>query len=299
MFTFRAMSTDVAVSVPLVSERAEGEAAKQVAAVFDRSERRFSRFRVDSELSWLNRASGPVEVSAELFEALWRARAYVECTDGVFDPGVGADLAALGYDRSFVPGGLDRDFAGPGPARGSLRDVRLDPTTRTVTRPPHVHIDLGGMVKGSTVDRAARLLPDTSAIDAGGDAVLRGAGPDGSGWPVDVEDPFDPTRTLLTLFLRDRAVATTAPNRRRWRVGDREVHHVIDPRIRRPASPDIAQATVVAGTAELADVLAKTVFVLGRRAGRRLLARYPDVGGVLVGHDGAVSLVGMPERDHA
>jgi thiamine biosynthesis lipoprotein len=252
----------------------------------------FSRFRDDSELARLNAASGPVEVSAALFDVLSRARAHVERTGGAFDPGVGAAVVAAGYDRSFSPGALDRDEAPPrGAPLASLVDLVLDARERIVTRPPGLRIDLGGLVKGATVDRAAALLPAVAALDAGGDAALRGAGPDGEGWIVDVEDPADASRVLASLRVRDAAVATSAPNRRRWQVAGRPRHHLVDPRTGAPVEGDLAQVTVIAPSAELADVLAKAAFVLGAREGARLLER-EGVASVLVRTSGRVDLVG-------
>lgn len=293
MFTFRAMTTDVKVVLPTLDDGRD--LADAVARTFADAERRFSRFLVDSELSALNRARGPVVVSAAMFDALVRARAYVELTGGAFDPAVGGALAAHGYDRSFAPGALDRDDPVASPRSGRFLDVVLDPEQRTVVRPASVQIDLGGMIKGSTVDAASALLPATSAVDAGGDARLRG--PD---WTIDIEDPDDPRRTLLSLRVSDRAVATSAANRRRWRIADGMAHHLVDPRTQAPASTDLAQVTVLAPTTELADVLAKAAFVLGSDAGRRLLERHPDVAAVLVRRAGPPLLLGdlELESDH-
>jgi FAD:protein FMN transferase len=44
------------------------------------------------------------------------------------------------------------------------------------------------------------------------------------------------------------------------------VHHLIDPRTRRPAESDLASVTVVAGDPSLAEVWSKSLFVLGRGA---------------------------------
>lgn len=289
MFTFRCMNTEVQV---FAEGPRSADLAGHVATTFWRAERRFSRFRPDSELSWLNRQTEPVAVSSELFELLTRARRYVERTGGVFDPGVGAALSALGYDRSFSPGALDREAIEGAPRRGSLLEVALDAARRVVTRPGHVQIDLGGLAKGATVDAAARLLPASGAIDAGGDAVLGGCGSMGEPWLVEVEDPTDAERTIATLAVSHRAVATSAPNRRRWRLGERTAHHLIDPRTQTSATSDLLQATVVAPTAELADVLAKTAYLLGAREGRAFLERQPAVGALLVPRDGAPQVVG-------
>jgi FAD:protein FMN transferase len=276
MWTFRAMNTDVTV----IAGGNEACVADDVARVFADAEHRFSRFREDSELSRLNRSTGPIAVSAPMFDALATARRYVELTAGIFDPAIGATLAALGYDRSFVPGALDRDTDVPTPHATSFLDVGLDPIRREVTRPANLQIDLGGIIKGRTVDQAAACLPSHGAIDAGGDAVMRGGG--ATGWLVEVEDPRDASQTIAKLRIRDGAVATSAPTRRRWRVANAVRHHLVDPRTQRSAATDLLQVTIVAPTAELADVFAKTVFVLGADAGRAFLARHPFVGGVLV-----------------
>jgi thiamine biosynthesis lipoprotein len=295
------MGTRVTVVAPSLDPAAERALTAAVSLDFEAAERRFSRFRADSELAALHRASGPARVSASLFAALWRARGYHALTDGLFDPCVGGALASLGYDRSFAPGALDRAETASLPAHVTMDEIDLDARSRTVTLPPGARLDLGGMIKGFTVDRAARRLPSSGAVDAGGDAVLRGGGPDGRGWLVDVEDPRDPRGVVVTLRARDRAVATSAPNRRRWRAGGHELHHLINPRTQRPAVTDLLQVTVLAPAAELAEVLAKTAFFLGARAARRFVERVPNTGAVLVRRDGGVEIAGdvEVERDAA
>lgn len=300
-FSFRAMSTDVRVVALGSDEAATAALERRITELFAEAERRFSRFRADSELSQLNRAEGPVAVSRALFDALVRARAYAELTRGLFDPTIGSSLAALGYDRSFEPRGLDRDQrpspAGASGAQSARRtrffDVALDEATCTVVRPAGVSLDFGGFIKGHTVDAAATLLAGAGAVDAGGDAVLRGNRP--TGWLVDVEDPTDARRVVTTLRVFDRAVATSAPNRRQWRVGAEVHHHLIDPRTGRSARSDLAQVTVLAPTAERADVLAKVTFIAGAREGRRFLEALPDVSAVLVRSDGVLETVGALE----
>jgi thiamine biosynthesis lipoprotein len=104
---------------------------------------------------------------------------------------------------------------------------------------------------------------------------------------------------LVTLRVRNQAVATSGSNRRRWRVGARANHHLIDPRTGQPGRTDLAQVTVVAPSAELADVLAKTAFLRGFRDGTRFLSRFDRVSGVLALHDGSVRVVGQLEMSDA
>lgn len=298
MWTFRAMNTDVTVMAPDRSEAAERDLAESVAHLFRETERRFSRFLPDSELARLNRARGPITVSADLLALLVRGRALANETDGIFDPGVATAMHACGYDRSFAPGALDRDDEAAEVAPASIQLLDIDEAHRRVTRPPHVQVDFGGFLKGLTVDRAAASASGVAVIDAGGDAMLRGA-PDGeAGWTVEIEDPRDATRVLATILVRDQAVATSASNRRRWRRGEAEMHHLIDPRTWAPARSDVLQATVVAPTAERADVMAKVAFVRGSETAARELERH-GLAGVLVLRDGTLSIVGALEVHHA
>lgn len=286
---FRAMGTEVSVTALDADER---RVAGEVAAIFREAESRFSRFVATSELGALNRSRGPFVASPPLFDALERARDYAIASHGAFDAGVGGALARLGYDRSFAPGALDRDEVTPSRA-GSILDVRLDARTRTVHRPEHVLVDLGGMIKGATVDAATRVLRGTGAIDAGGDACVRGVP-----WIVDVEDPRDASRVVATLSVSNAAIATSAANRRRWRTGNGTSHHIVDPRTGAPATSDLLQATIIAPSAELADVAATTAFVLGAREGRTFLERH-DLSGVFVSTSGEIIFVGRVTRVEA
>lgn len=298
MWTFEAMNTTVTVAAPTLADHAEQQLANEIEALFAETEQRFSRFRDDSELSELNRATEPITVSREMMELLRDAKRYVAETRGVFDPTIGEALRGAGYDRSFTPGAFDRESPITATARTAFAELVLDEHTCRVLRPRHVYVDLGGFLKGRTVDRAAAISPPLSMVEAGGDARVCGAGVDDRGWLVDIEDPTDQDRCLLTLRVRDRAVATSAANRRRWRAGAGTAHHLIDPRTGAPAVSDLVQVTALAPTAERADVFAKVAFLLGADEGARLLTG-PELGGVLIARDGSVRLVGDLEVEHA
>jgi len=82
-------------------------------------------------------------------------------------------------------------------------------------------------------------------------------------------------------------VATSAANRRRWQVAGSARHHIVDPRTQRSAATDLLQVTVLAPTAELADVIAKTVFILGEQRGREFVSAH-GVEAIMVRSDGSV-----------
>ena len=267
--TFRAMGTDV----ELLLDAPEGERAEhafdRAEAEFERLEQMMSRFRDDSELSRLNRDGRLEAASPDLIRVVELALAARELTGGRFDPTVHDAVIAAGYVRSFddVPADTaGRVSATPrcgGSARIDGRTIELDPGTR---------LDLGGIGKGYAVDQVAELLALTGPclVNAGGDLAVRGGV-----WPVGVTSD-------LTLELTRGAIATSGRDRRRWRVGGAEMHHLIDPATGRPADGDIVSVTVVAESAVDAEVLAKAAF-LGARV---------DVPHVLVTTDGRTVLAG-------
>jgi thiamine biosynthesis lipoprotein len=83
----------------------------------------------------------------------------------------------------------------------------------------------------------------------------------GEPWPVGVETPG----STLTLALSSGAIATSGRDRRHWRRGGREQHHLIDPRTGRPSETDLLRVTVVAKTAVAGEVRAKSLLLAGER----------------------------------
>jgi thiamine biosynthesis lipoprotein len=253
-------------------------------------EARFSRFVALSELSRLNASAGRRFVASPmLFELVRLALGLAERSGGLFDPTVLADLVSSGYDRSFdlvppmrtaVPGASQRRF--------TWRDVSLDARSRRISMPEGCGIDLGGIGKGWAVDRLAAMLGTPCLVNGGGDVFAAGTPPDDDAWRVGVADPFHADRDLPVLRVVDRGVATSSSLKRRWRMGDAMLHHLIDPRTGRASDSDAVQVTVVATTTTEADYLAKVTLLRGATQGLEALNREPEVEGAIVRSDGSV-----------
>jgi thiamine biosynthesis lipoprotein len=217
-------------------------------SLFDRRDQIFSRFRTDSELNLVNNSPAPqVIVSGEFAAMLTCALAAAHASRGLVDPTLGHALLAAGYDRDFAAITESDVPAGP-PAISELRSVRL--TGRLLSRPPGLQLDLNGVVKAETVDRALALAPSAVFVSAGGDIAARSA--------VDVELPGGEV-----VCLRRGGLATSSTGRRRWRRGGRWQHHLIDPRTGLPASSCWQDVTVSATSCLQADIAAKTGLLLG------------------------------------
>ena len=116
-----------------------------------------SRFRPDSELSWLNAAQGGLFLLGDgLAEAVGVALAAARWTGGLTDPTVGDALVSLGYDRDFADIGEDGEPPGAAVPAPGWQLVRLDgPLLRL---PPGIRLDLGATAKGVGADRAVRAV---------------------------------------------------------------------------------------------------------------------------------------------
>ena len=267
-------------TIELLLDAEDGEQAQSalraVEEEFERLEAMLSRFRPDSELSRLNR-DGQILAPPDLERVVGLALEAREQTAGRFDPTVYDALARAGYDRSFEqvePEAGDDSLEG---ASCGGR-VTIDPETGRIEIEPGFHIDLGGIGKGYAADRAIEILAvqGPCLVNAGGDLAVRGDKP----WPIGVEDG-------PTLELTRGAIATSGRDRRHWRHGAEERHHLIDPATGRPAETDLIRVTVVAPSAVEADVLAKTLFLGGERE-----AAAAGVPALLVCTDGRKRLVG-------
>lgn len=289
---FRAMNCDMAAWV-----MADGphEAREHLSAVKDfmqQLEARLSRFHPESELSRLNaRAGQVVPVGDWLWEVLDCALDGARRSGGLFDPTILDALEAVGYDRTF-PNIVETaapsvQVAAP---TYSWRDIRLDRESQCVTLPPGIRLDLGGVAKGWAADRASALLARLGPclVDAGGDIAVRGSLPRLTGWPIGVADPRCHQKDLALLLVRDRGIATSGVDYRRWQRGGVIQHHLIDPRTRRPALTDLLTVTVVAPTATQADLHVSVALLLGARHGWRYLAAQRDAEGLFVCADGTL-----------
>ncbi len=82
-------------------------------------------------------------------------------------------------------------------------------------------------------------------------------------WPVAIEDPLQPEINLTTIQVDPGAVATSAVTKRVWKQGEKQRHHLIDPRTGEPALTDWLSVTVIAPHAYEAEVFAKALLIGG------------------------------------
>jgi thiamine biosynthesis lipoprotein len=230
---------------------------------FEASEVAMSRFRDDSDITRLNRASRRGESTAidrRLAIALHACDRAHRLTEGRFDPRVIDRLEAWGYRGAYV-----ESTTTPAALGSAARIVeRVD---RRRVRLPHP-IDLGGIGKGLALrwsaDRIERLGVRRYLLDAGGDIVARGSGPEGDPWRIGIEDPAGGPDPFAVAAIEEGAIATSSIRRLRWEVDGRLRHHLVDPATGEPADGGLVAVTVAAADPAWAEVWSKSLFIVGR-----------------------------------
>jgi thiamine biosynthesis lipoprotein len=233
----------------------------------------FSRFQPDSELSRINRdRRETIPASPAMTRFVEAALNAAATTAGLVDPTLAGEMDRAGYAKHLdsVPVPLPLALAlapprapgGPNPT-GAWRQVRVDRRAGTVTRPPGVRLDSGGIVKGMFGDILAAVLGkhESFAVDAAGDVRFGGSG--SLLRPIRVANPFD--ESVLHVFELTRgAVATSGIGKRSWLDSDgRPAHHLLDPATGRPAFTGVVQATALAPTGVQAEALSKAALLSG------------------------------------
>ncbi|MGI8803506.1 MAG: FAD:protein FMN transferase [Solirubrobacteraceae bacterium] len=232
----------------------------------------FSRFKPASELTSLN--DDPRETVAVSPIMLRFVEAVIDAatgTGGLVDATMLDQIEEAGYKADHLRASLalplalalapPRSPAGPDPA-AAWRAVAVDREAGTVSRPPGLRFDGGGIVKGLFADVIGERLAghDGFVIDCEGD--LRIGGTEGFARTIEVTAPFDGS-VIHGFGVSTGGVATTGITKRSWLDRGRPAHHLLDPATGRPAYTGVVQITALAPTAVEGEALAKAALLSG------------------------------------
>jgi thiamine biosynthesis lipoprotein len=260
---------------------------------------RFSRFLPDSELSRLNRdPRETVPVSAMMARFAKAVSDAASLSGGLVDATLLHEIERVGYEQDLPDSVTLAAALSLAPARRPAapaaaqrwRELEVDLAAGTVTRPPGLALDSGGLAKGLFADALGATLAThpSVAINCAGDLLVGGAA--GTVRPIRVRSPFDGS-TLHTFELARTGVATSGIGRRSWLAGDgAPAHHLLDPASGMPAFTGVVQASALAPSALEAEIRAKAALL----SGPRVAASWLPHGGVLVFDDGSHQVLAAP-----
>lgn len=259
---------------------------EQVKAEFSRVNALMSPWIESSELSQLNRfaATTPVTISTELYQLLQKAASISALSHGAFD----ITFASVGFSYDYRTG--KKPNAAQLAQQKALidyRQVKLLPNSQVRFGKTGVKIDLGGIAKGYTVERAIHLLQQRgikhAQVSAGGDSRLLGD-KRGKPWLVAIKHPRDDHRYAAQLPLSDSAISTSGDYERYFLDGEQRYHHILDPKTGQSANR-MMSVSVIGPDATTTDALSTTLFVLGLEQGLALIEQLPGYEAVFITAD--------------
>jgi thiamine biosynthesis lipoprotein ApbE len=161
-------------------------------------------------------------------------------------------------------------------------------------------LDVGGAAKGIALDRAARTLQGSPAIQsalitAGSTTVTFGEKPDGDPWRIGIEHPRQNDSVMGTIEAYGAiTVSTSGDYQRYFERGAVRYHHIIDPDTGAPAR-GLQSLTVVGADSGLdSDILSTALFVMGAADAARYAEEH-GLGLVTVDSEGQVHVVPGPD----
>ncbi len=265
---FTAMASPCEVLVD-TDDRARAELALRIAEQeAGRIEQKFSRYLTGNLIYRINHAGGqPTPVDEETAHLIDYAAECYEMSDGLFDITSGVLRRVWTFD------GSDRV-----PDEAAVREVlqhvgwhRVTWDKGTLTMPPGMEIDLGGLGKEYAVDRAAALIAaqiaDPCLVNFGGDLFASGCRRKGRFWSVGIDDPQRSGKAALYgVDLPGGGLATSGNARRFLRWNGKRLGHILNPKTGWPVEDAPLSVTVLARTCVEAGTLFTLAYLQGPRA---------------------------------
>lgn len=262
-------------------------------AEISRIERLISSWNSNSQTSEINRNAGikPVKVNKELFNLIKRSIAISKLTDGAFD------ISYASMDKIWKFDGTMTEMPSEEVIKMSVEKVGfdkiiLDEMNQTVfLTQAGMKIGFGAIGKGYAADKTKQLLISKGVvagiINASGDMNTWGKQPDGKDWMVAITNPMNKNNAFALLPLKQGAVVTSGDYEKFVEFNGVRYAHIINPKTGYPAT-GIISVTVFAPSAELADALATSIFVMGKEVGLDRINQLPNVECLIIDNKGNV-----------
>lgn len=262
-------------------------------AEITRIEKLISSWDPDSQTSAINKNAGigPVAVDGELYGLIERAVGLSKLTDGAFDISYASMDRIWKFDGSMTHMPTEEEITSS-VSKVGFEKIILDPNKKTVfLKEKGVKIGFGAIGKGYAADRAKDLLVakgvPSGIINASGDMNTWGKQPNGQEWKVAITNPMDKNKVFALLPITNGAVVTSGNYEKFVRFNGKRYSHIIDPRTGYPSS-GILSVTVFAPSAELADALATSVFVMGKETGLDRINQMPKIECIIIDDKGNI-----------
>jgi len=212
--------------------------------------RLYSRFIDNSLVGKLNRGYAVEQPPQELLDMLSFSKEMYEISNGVFDITVGGILHKHGYGKKNLAAYVNKQF---------WNDMTMNKSI--VAIPAKTTIDFGGLGKGWMIDAIAQLFRENAVgefiINGGGDMYVEAISP----IEIFLEHPYKNEQKIGSTYIMSGGLGVSSMLKRKWKDGESEYHHLIDPRTGQPSKSTVACSYVRAGSALLADTMASILLI--------------------------------------
>ena len=233
-----------------------------------RIEKLISSWDANSQTSEINRNAGikPVKVDDELFQLIKRALKISKLTNGAFDISYASMDKIWFFDGSMTEMPSVEDIK-KSVEKVGYQNIILDELNQSVfLKFEGMKIGFGAIGKGYAADKAKILLQEkgvtSGIINASGDLNTWGKQPNEKDWLVAIVNPLNKEKVFSWMPVYNSAVVTSGNYEKYVKFNNVLYTHIIDPRTGYPAT-GILSVTIFTKTAELADALATSIFVMG------------------------------------
>lgn len=216
-------------------------------------ENKYSRFKDTSILSKLKKDKVLLNPPPEFIELLTLGKDAKEISDGHFDIAVGTVLENLGYDK---------DYSFESKEQKVEKEIKF--SSEKIEISENTRIDLGGIGKGYLIDRVSELLMNEGIkfffINAGGD--IYATSNENESIEFALENPFELDEMIGTIEVKNKALASSSGNRRKWKdqKTGKEHHHLVD--MKENKNVNTVAGIFVEGTnATNADIASTCLFI--------------------------------------
>ncbi len=285
--TQKLMGSRFDITVVAINEEIGYIRVDEAISEITRIEKMISSWDPESETSLINKNAGikPVKVSIELFNLIKRAKQISVMTDGAFDISYASMDKIWKFDGSMKYKPSETEIK-ESIAKIGYDKIILDTKNQTVfLRDQGMKISFGAIGKGYAADRAKELLVSKQVvagiINASGDLTTWGTKASGEKWLIGIANPLSKEKIFSWLPIIESSVATSGNYDRFVIFNGKKYSHIIDPRTGYP-SQGVNSVSIFAKHAELCDVLATAVYIMGKDAGLSFINKLGDTEVILV-----------------
>ncbi len=290
-FSLMGCSFDITV---LANNEEEGQRYIDLAKnEMKRIEKLISSWDPNSQTSLINKNAGikPVRVDKELFDLIERAVKISQITDGAFD------ISFASLDKIWVFDGSMQKLPSETDIKNSIskigfENIKMDRNEMTVfLTESGMKIGFGAIGKGYAADMAKQLLINKKVaggiINASGDMNTWGKQENGEEWNIAITNPLNKEKIFALLPISNQAIVTSGDYEKYVEIDGQRHSHIINPKTGYPTK-GIISVSVMADSAELADALATSIFVMGKEVGIHLVNQLPNIECIIVDDSGKV-----------